>query len=73
MPTTWTATANLFEAACEADLEGVVAKWKWGVYQTDTDATSWAKIKNPAYSQSKGRHEQFTTFRRLTLRAAASA
>jgi len=42
---------DLFRAACERDLEGVVAKWSHGTYQTDGRSTSWLKIKNPNYSQ----------------------
>lgn len=59
--------ARLYEAACSMDLEGIVAKWKHGTYVEDEHATSWVKIKNPAYTQSQGRHEQFTKLRRLTL------
>jgi hypothetical protein len=49
------------------DLEGIVAKWKHGPYVGDDVATSWVKIKNPADSQSQGRHEQFARFRHLAL------
>jgi bifunctional non-homologous end joining protein LigD len=59
--------AELYEAACSLDLEGIVAKWKHGAYVGDEAATSWVKIKNPAYSQSRGRHEQFTRVRSLSL------
>jgi ATP-dependent DNA ligase len=59
--------AELYRAACSLDLEGIVAKWKHGPYVGDDVATSWVKIKNPGYSQSKGRHEQFTRFRHLSL------
>jgi bifunctional non-homologous end joining protein LigD len=48
---------RLFELACERDLEGIVAKWSNGSYQTDGQGTSWLKIKNPNYSQADGRHE----------------
>ncbi|HEU5256527.1 MAG TPA: hypothetical protein VFU28_11085 [Vicinamibacterales bacterium] len=48
----------LFRAACKNDLEGVVAKWRHGTYQTG-QGTSWLKIKNPRYSQVEGRHELF--------------
>jgi ATP-dependent DNA ligase len=41
----------LFHAACERDLEGIVAKWRHGRYERDGVSTSWLKIKNPAYSQ----------------------
>jgi bifunctional non-homologous end joining protein LigD len=58
---------DLFGAACAADLEGLVTKWKFGAY-TAGEITSWVKIKNPHYSQAKGRHEQFTKFRHLELR-----
>ena len=32
---------DLFRAACERDLEGIVAKWLRGTYQTSGSATSW--------------------------------
>jgi bifunctional non-homologous end joining protein LigD len=40
----------LSRAACERDLEGIVAKWRHGRYERDGVSTSWLKIKNPAYS-----------------------
>ena len=49
----------LFNAACERDLEGVVAKWRHGRYETDGITTSWIKIKNPTYSQWTGRRALF--------------
>jgi ATP-dependent DNA ligase len=48
---------DLLRAVCEMDLEGIVAKWKDGLYTPDE--TSWVKIKNPRYSQIEGRHELF--------------
>lgn len=54
--------SELFEAACRHDLEGVVAKWANGAYQTG-DSTSWLKIKNPDYTQTQGRHELFESRR----------
>ena len=50
---------DLFRVACERDLEGIVAKWTGGTYQTDGRGTSWLKIKNPEYTQAVGRHELF--------------
>jgi len=50
---------DLFRAACERDLEGIVAKWAHGTYCTDGRVTSWLKIKNPAYTQMRDRHELF--------------
>lgn len=50
---------QLFEFACQQDLEGIVAKWKHGSYLPNSTATTWIKIKNPAYSQWEGRHEHF--------------
>jgi hypothetical protein len=50
---------DLYRAACERDLEGIVAKWSLGPYRADSVMTSWIKIKNPAYSQAQGRHELF--------------
>jgi bifunctional non-homologous end joining protein LigD len=49
----------LFTAACLADQEGIVAKLASGRYHADGRTTSWLKIKNPAYSQTEGRHELF--------------
>jgi bifunctional non-homologous end joining protein LigD len=50
---------QLFELACERDLEGVVGKWAEGTYQSDGRSTSWVKVKNPAYSQLAGRADLF--------------
>ncbi len=59
---------DLFRAACDRDLEGIVAKWAHGTYQTDGRATSWLKIKNPASSQMEGRAELFEPPLRSPLR-----
>ena len=53
---------SLFKAACEMDIEGIVAKWKSAPYRMDGNRTSWVKIKNPNYSQAEGRHERFEKF-----------
>ena len=45
---------EFFEAVRAADLEGIVAKPKNGVY-----GEGWLKIKNPNYSQAIGREELF--------------
>jgi bifunctional non-homologous end joining protein LigD len=50
---------QLFQFACEHDLEGIVAKWKFGSYLPNSTATTWIKIKNPDYTQLEGRAEQF--------------
>ena len=50
---------DLYSAACERDVEGIVAKWARGVYQTDARRTSWLKVKNPKYTQIQDRHELF--------------
>jgi len=39
---------------CEKDLEGIVAKRRTSSYGA---SANWIKIKNPAYTQSKQRHE----------------
>ena len=52
---------ELFAAACARDLEGIVAKLKHGRYGAEP---LWVKIKNPAYSQIRGRHEQFDRMRK---------
>jgi ATP-dependent DNA ligase len=38
-----------YRAACEQDLEGIVAKRKDGLYTPEEK--SWAKVQNSAYSQ----------------------
>ena len=50
---------QLFDFACEHDLEGIVAKWKFGSYLSNSNATTWIKIKNPNYTQAEGRGENF--------------
>ena len=48
---------DLFKAAFECDLEGIVAKLKTGLYTPEE--SSWVKIKNRNYSQMEGRRELF--------------
>jgi bifunctional non-homologous end joining protein LigD len=60
---------DLFRAACEHDLEGIVAKWRGGTYQPGPH-TSWLKIRNPHYSQWDGRRELFETRRDNAQRRA---
>lgn len=48
---------DLFRVACEMDMEGIVAKLAAG--QNTPEATTWVKIKNPAYSQAAGRLDFF--------------
>ena len=50
---------DLFRLACERELEGIVANWAHGSYQTDGRLTSWLKVKNPGYTQIVDRHELF--------------
>ncbi len=50
---------QIFDFACQHDLEGVVAKWKHGSYLPNSNATTWIKIKNSAYSQIGGRDDKF--------------
>jgi hypothetical protein len=51
---------------CERNLEGVVAKRKYGTYAT---VSGWLKIKNPNYTQAEGRHELFDSFKAKTSEA----
>jgi len=41
----------LFERICELDLEGIVAKQKFGPYVTEREHSMWFKIRNRQYSQ----------------------
>jgi bifunctional non-homologous end joining protein LigD len=50
---------ELFQLACERDLEGVVGKWAQGTYQDAGRSTSWGKVKNASYTQVEGRGEPF--------------
>lgn len=47
-----------YRAACHYDLEGTVAKWTSGTYQSGR-RTSWLKIRNAQYSQWENRRELF--------------
>jgi bifunctional non-homologous end joining protein LigD len=49
----------LFQRVCELDLEGIVAKQKFGPYVTDREQSTWFKIRNRGYSQMAGREELF--------------
>jgi len=49
---------QLYHFAAEYDLEGIVAKWKFGSYLPNSNATTWIKIKNPDYTQAEGRVER---------------
>jgi bifunctional non-homologous end joining protein LigD len=49
---------RLLRLACEHDLEGIVAKWKSGLYLPE-QPPSWVKIRNRNYSQWVGREELF--------------
>jgi len=48
---------DLFQAVCELDLEGIVAKRRGGAY--DPNATVWWKVKNVNYHQARDRWELF--------------
>jgi ATP-dependent DNA ligase len=50
------AAGSLCRAALQLDLEGIVAKHRGDSYGP---ATTWFKIKNPAYTQAEGRWELF--------------
>jgi bifunctional non-homologous end joining protein LigD len=50
---------TLYNAACEHDLEGIVAERKNAPYESDERAGSWVKIENPLYRQIRGRRELF--------------
>ena len=49
----------LFQRVCELDLEGIVAKQKFGPYVTEREHSTWFKILNRKYSQKDGREELF--------------
>jgi hypothetical protein len=49
----------LFERVCKLDLEGIVAKYKFGPYGGKDVLSTWYKIRNRAYSHLVGRAELF--------------
>ena len=49
----------LFQRVCELDLEGIVAKQKFGPYVTEREQSTWFKILNREYSQKNGREKLF--------------
>jgi bifunctional non-homologous end joining protein LigD len=49
----------LFARVCKLDLEGIVAKHKFGPYVEDREQSTWVKILNRNYSQKLGREELF--------------
>src|SRR5438094_1531902 len=49
----------LFQRICELDLEGIVAKQKFGPYVIARESSTWFKILNRGYSQKDGREELF--------------
>jgi bifunctional non-homologous end joining protein LigD len=49
----------LFQRVCDMDLEGIVAKHKFGPYVADRESSTWFKILNRGYSQKDGREELF--------------
>ena len=53
-----TCGGKLFNICCKIDLEGIVVKHKHGKYVSGPE-TSWAKIRNPSYTQIVGRDEMF--------------
>ena len=48
-----------FQRVCALDLEGVVAKYKNGRYESEIERSTWFKIRNKNYSQMTGRAELF--------------
>jgi ATP-dependent DNA ligase len=50
---------KLFKLACQHDLEGIVAKHRFGPYLGGREETTWFKIRNRSYSQWDGRNEMF--------------
>jgi bifunctional non-homologous end joining protein LigD len=57
---------SLYEIACQWNLEGIIAKRKVSLYTaTKKPSRTWLKIKNPNYSQAKGRKEMFDGSRGL--------
>ncbi len=52
---------DLFRAICQKDCEGIVAKHRNAPYVSSPAV--WWKVRNPDYSQKRGRQEMFENFR----------
>jgi bifunctional non-homologous end joining protein LigD len=52
---------RLFDAVCQKDCEGIVAKHRDAPYVTRP--ATWFKVLNPDYTQKRGRKEMFDKFR----------
>jgi ATP-dependent DNA ligase len=50
--------SDFFAEVCRQDVEGIVAKRADSVYDVKA-VPGWLKIKNPAYTQARDRHELF--------------
>ena len=51
--------AALFQRVCELDLEGIVAKQKFGPYVTEREHRHMVQVLNRKYSQMEGREDLF--------------
>jgi bifunctional non-homologous end joining protein LigD len=60
---------RLYQAICQQDCEGIVGKYKRGVYAPSP--TSWVKILNPNYSQQRGRKEMFENLKERSAAAGS--
>ena len=50
---------HIFERVCQLNLEGIVAKYKFGPYGGGDSLGTWYKIRNRNYSQMVGREKLF--------------
>jgi bifunctional non-homologous end joining protein LigD len=50
---------QLYQLACQLDLEGIVCKRALSPYEERANDPHWIKIKNPSYSQKEGRGDLF--------------
>lgn len=57
---------NLYREVCRRDLEGIVAKWRFGRYHSDGITTTWFKVKNPEYSQGIDRSDLLAVRRSMS-------
>src|ERR1700740_2512577 len=62
---------RLFQAICQQDCEGIVAKYRRGTYTTAPSSS--VKILNPSYSQKRDRRDMFENFRERAAAAVSSA
>jgi hypothetical protein len=63
---------DLYREVCRRDLEGIVAKWRFGCYHNDGITTTCFNVKNPQYFHGVDRADLFASRRSMTALSRAA-